>query len=54
MASVITESGMDFVCENTFHIEQSALYSKYQKHGIKSVEFIRIIEDFWLYCTVSG
>ena len=35
------QSGMDFISDNTFHIEKSALYSKIGEN-IKSVEFIRI------------
>ena len=34
------QSGMDFIADNTFHIEESDLY-KNAGDGIKSVEFVR-------------
>jgi len=39
MDNIITESGMDFIADNTFHIERSPLYTNIK--GIKTVEFIR-------------
>jgi hypothetical protein len=42
MSNIITESGMDFIAHNTFHIERSPLYTdKLLSNGIKTVEFIR-------------
>ena len=48
MAEVITESGMDFIADNTFHIEKSELYSGIGE-GVRSVEFIRVIDDRLLF-----
>lgn len=42
MDNIITESGMDFIADNTFHIECSTLYTdKMSSNGIRTVEFIR-------------
>jgi hypothetical protein len=41
---IITESGMDFISDNIFHIEQSCLYKSLGKE-IRSVEFIRIKDE---------
>ena len=38
------QSGMDFIADNAFHIEESEVYSKIGE-GIKSVEFIRAVDD---------
>jgi hypothetical protein len=48
MDNVITESGMNFVAENVFHIEKSPAYSSIGL-GIKSVEFIRIVDNSLLF-----
>jgi len=48
MDNVITESGMEFVAENTFYIEKSELYLGLGE-GVKSVEFIRIKERKLLF-----
>jgi hypothetical protein len=48
MAKIITESGMDFIADNTFHIEKSDIYTKL-KNGIKTVEFIRAKENKLLF-----
>lgn len=40
MAKTITESGLDFIADNTFHIEKSDIYAKL-KESIKTVEFVR-------------
>ena len=42
------QSGMDFIADNTFHIENSSIYVNIGK-GIKSVEFIRAKEDKLLF-----
>jgi len=42
------QSGMDFIADNTFHIEASALY-KNIGDGIRTVEFIRIKENRALF-----
>jgi len=44
MVNTITESGMDFVDENVFHIEKSRLYTNLND-GVRSVEFVRIKDD---------
>jgi len=37
------QSGMDFIAENSFYIEESDAYKKHHKvNGIRSVEFIRV------------
>ncbi|MDR2466667.1 MAG: hypothetical protein LBD35_04665 [Prevotellaceae bacterium] len=46
--SAITESGMNFVADNTFHIERSDIYTKL-KNSIKTVEFIRSKDDYLLF-----
>jgi hypothetical protein len=44
MNEQITESGMEFIADNVFHIEKSqALVEAGQ--GVKSVEFVRMIND---------
>ena len=43
MCSVITESGMDFIGDNVFHIEKTPLYASLM--GVRSVEFIRCMDD---------
>jgi len=48
MAKTITESGMDFVADNAFHIEKSEVYAKL-KDNIKTVEFIRAKGDKLLF-----
>ena len=48
MAKTITESGMDFIADNTFHIEKSDVYTKL-KGSIKTVEFIRVKDDKLLF-----
>ena len=40
MRNVIVESGMSFVADNVFHIEESPLYKRLGKK-VKSVEFVR-------------
>ncbi|MDR2615125.1 MAG: hypothetical protein LBC28_00955 [Oscillospiraceae bacterium] len=48
MGEVITESGMDFVADNTFYIEKSPLYT-HINGGVRSVEFVRAMEDKLLF-----
>jgi hypothetical protein len=48
MVDVITESGMDFIADNTFHIEKSQLYTSLGE-GIRSVEFVRIKNNKLLF-----
>ena len=48
MAKIISESGMDFIADNTFHIEKSYIYTKL-KDSIKTVEFIRAKDDKLLF-----
>ena len=48
MDSAITESGMDFVADNTFRIEHSPLY-KNMSDGIRSVEFVRAKGDSLIF-----
>ena len=49
MVNVITESDMDFIADNSFHIEKSSTYKKLSKQGIRSVEFIRAKDDKFLF-----
>ena len=42
MVNVITESDMDFIADNTFHIEKSGCYNAIRGKEIKSVEFVRV------------
>ena len=42
------QSGMDFIADNAFHIEESGLY-KNAGNGIRSVEFVRVKEDRLLF-----
>ena len=48
MDKIITESGMDFIADNTFHIEKSDSYLKL-KDSIKTVEFIRAKDNKLLF-----
>jgi len=48
MADVITESGMGFITDNAFYIERSRLY-KSLGDGVRSVEFVRCIDDMLLF-----
>jgi len=48
MINLIRESGMDFIAENTFRIEESTTYTNIGE-GIKSVEFIRAKGDKLLF-----
>jgi len=48
MCEAIIESDMDFISDNAFYIEKSRQYTGLGK-GIKSVEFIRIINDSLLF-----
>ena len=48
MAKIITESGMNFIADNTFHIEKSSIYTKLND-CIKTVEFIRAKGDNLLF-----
>ena len=48
MAKIITESGMNFIADNVFHIEISDIYTKL-KDRIKTVEFIRAQENKLLF-----
>jgi hypothetical protein len=48
MSDVITESGMDFAADNTFHIEKSPLYTQIGS-GVRSVEFVRAKDDKLLF-----
>jgi hypothetical protein len=48
MSNVITESGMNFVADNTFHIEKSPPYTQIGS-GVRSVEFIRAKGDRLLF-----
>ena len=49
MASVIPDqSGMNFIAENTFHIEDSISYANIHDKGVRSVEFVRIKNDAML------
>jgi len=48
MAKIITESGMNFIADNTFHIEKSDIYANI-KESIKTVEFIRAKDNKLLF-----
>ena len=48
MVNVIIESGMSFVCENTFYIEKSETYTS-MSEGVRSVEFVRVKADKLLF-----
>jgi len=48
MDSIISKSGMDFIVDNAFAIEDSKIY-KGLGAGIKSVEFVRVIDDMLLF-----
>ena len=48
MSDVITESGMDFIADNVYHIERSEIYSNLGE-GIKTVEFVRAKGDNLLF-----
>jgi len=45
---ILNQSGMDFIADNTFHIEESGLYKNIGK-GVRSVEFIRIKDNRLLF-----
>jgi len=49
MVNVITESGMDFIADNSFHIEKSSIYTELSKQRIRSVEFVRAKDDKILF-----
>lgn len=44
MAEIIIESGMNFIADNTFHIEKSPQYTRL-KGSVRSVEFVRAKDD---------
>jgi hypothetical protein len=48
MLSVIKESGMHFIADNSFHIERSPLYTQII-NDVKTVEFIRIKDNNLLF-----
>lgn len=48
MANIITESGMDFIADNSFHIEKSGIYTKLGQ-GIRSIEFVRVKDEKLLF-----
>ena len=48
MSRIITESGMNFIADNAFHIEKSPAYTKLGK-CVKSVEFVRLKGDKLLF-----
>jgi len=48
MDNIINESGMDFIVDNAFEIEKSKIYKELGE-GIKSVEFVRVIDDMLLF-----
>ena len=48
MVDLITESDMNFIADNTFHIEKSNLYTDLGS-GIKSVEFVRAKDNKLLF-----
>ena len=48
MAKIITESGMDFIADNTFFIEKATLYLNLGS-GVRSVEFVRLMGDKLLF-----
>jgi hypothetical protein len=39
------QSGMDFIADNTFHIEKTNSYESIRDKGVRSVEFIRVKDD---------
>ena len=45
MGKIIRESDMDFIADNTFHMERSPLYTELSRNGIRTVEFIRVKGD---------
>ena len=49
MVDVISEPGMDFIADNSFHIEKSSIYKKLLSQGIRSVEFVRVKDDELLF-----
>ena len=53
MVKTVRHSGMDFVDDNTFHIETSSIY-KLLGEGIKSVEFIRSIGNRLLFIEATS
>jgi len=48
MGRIITESGINFIADNTFHIEKSGLYLSLGE-GIRSVEFVRVKDGKLLF-----
>jgi len=48
MVNIIPESGMVFVADNTFHIEESSLYTDIGE-GVRTVEFIRVKNGHLLF-----
>ena len=48
MDSIITESGMNFIADNAFHIEKSTLYATLG-NGVRSVEFVCVKDDSLLF-----
>lgn len=49
MSAIITESDMDFIADNVFHIEKSAVYTNLKKEQVKTVEFVRAKEGKLLF-----
>jgi len=50
MDNIIKESDMDFVADNTFHIEDATFYkNNLRQKGIKSVEFIRARDNSLIF-----
>ena len=50
MGNIITESGIDFIADNTFHIERSLLYTDtLSGKGIRTVEFIRVKDNSLIF-----
>jgi len=46
---ICNQSGMNFIADNAFHIEESITYKKLNVHGIRSVEFIRVKNNNLLF-----
>ena len=49
MTETIRQSDMDFITNNIFHIENSTIYKKISSYKIRSVEFIRIMNNELLF-----
>ena len=45
MNKTIPHSGMNFIAENTFHVESTKAYASVKGEGIHTVEFVRIKKD---------